>query len=138
MHNSKFDKVYHFDSSIGDTLNIQINKPVHWTLVVTDLQFKLPAEGEIDDMTAYLHIKTKNFLMSKSCITQTGRKVDGLLLPISKPGTDNKISVPAKGTLETPDNIEFAILDKDLNPISVERLVVTFRMFEQCENVLLL
>lgn len=124
---SKLNDVwYHYDDSVKPTFNINFANAKKFALNITYLSFSLPDNAPYDDPTAYVFMSTN--MATTSVITQTGRKLNGAVLPIAYPQSERVALGTVRGFYQTPDDIQFFILDKNLNIIQTSRIVVTFRL----------
>lgn len=126
------DTWYHFDSSLGKTITINFPSKKKFNLKISYLVFQLPNNAKYEDLTAYLFIGTS--MVSTSVLTQTGKKLHGIVLPIKNPNANSYgVDALANIVFEIPTDLEFSILDKNLKEVPTTRIVATFLLQEQAQ-----
>lgn len=124
----EFDRFYTFDSSLGDSINFVLDGEKNWIASIVHVRFAV--DGGYPDKVAYLHIES-NSLVSTSTTTQKPKiSLKGAILPIILPDVEQSSQVGSyiKGRYTGPDQIKFAILDKELKPVQTTRLIVYMHM----------
>ena len=125
----KFSAVLHYDSSISDHLTYRIRARTYLKCCVTFLRFTLPGDSVYADPTAYLHI-TGSIERPSLSVNQIGKKREGFLLPICNPGASNEIRFAPTGLLLEEGELQFKILDKNLNEVVTNRIIVTINVLD--------
>ena len=125
----KFGAVLHYDSSISDRLTYRIRARMTLKCCVTFLRFTQPDDAVYVDPTAYLHI-TGTIDRPSLSVNQIGKKREGFLLPICNPGISNEIRFAPTGLLLEEGELQFKILDKNLNEVVTTRIVVTMNVLD--------
>ena len=134
---TQFDKFLHYDSSVANFFPIDFPGNKRYIGWITYLSFQMTDDSTYQDPTAYVFVELQN-KYSSTTITQKGKRVEGHLFPIRKPGSDNKCDTYIKGQYSGKEELKFSILDKNLNPVDTKRIVVTLHMMRDTGQIFVL
>lgn len=134
----EFDRFLHFDSDVTDYFPVIFPGRKTYVGWVTYVNFQMSDNSTYEDLTAYLYIRMNN-VNSPTTITQTGKKLEGHIFPIRRPGSDSqKCYTYIKGIYTGKEELRFSILDKELNPVDTKRIVVTLHLVRDTGQILVL
>jgi hypothetical protein len=130
MKTTKVDIYGHYDSDVSDTFLLRLPvSNITWKLTIDYLYFTLPADAPYTEPTAFLQMNSG--MVTTACLHQSGNKTKGALLPIIKPYDGPSIRSTVYGIYGGPDDLRFAILDKNLQVVETERIALSFHLEEQ-------
>ena len=117
-----------FDSLSAPTLTCEFgaNSTKPWKADIDYIRFE--TDVPYQDWIAVLQIQGLNSVASMK-YKQCGKRINGSVLPILFPDDQTKIKITEKlcGTNANDCDITFTILDKDLSPLTINRLVIYIR-----------